>query len=50
MLSKIKKVLSRLKPMSEQDRMTAFLSQAQSHEHLEELERQWFSSVGGRKW
>jgi hypothetical protein len=50
MLSKLKKALRHLMPKSEQERMMAFLSQAQSHEHLEHLERQWFSSNGERKW
>jgi hypothetical protein len=48
MLSKIKKVLSHLRPKTEEERMVAFLSQAQSHEHLEQLEREWFA--GGRRW
>jgi hypothetical protein len=49
MLSKLVKALGNLKPMTEQERMTAFLSQAQSHQHLEQLERQWFAK-DERRW
>jgi hypothetical protein len=49
MLSKIKRALKRFVPKTEQERMEAFLSQAHSHEHLEQLERQWFAK-GDRRW
>lgn len=47
MLYKLMLYLKNKKMASEQQRMTDFLSQAQSREHLEYLEREWFRQHRG---